>query len=439
MGGDAGAEAADGVGSDGFADEFAVAEGVEHSGVGGEVSAPTHAHGGEDGDGVVVDDASGIECGNETDGCTYGAQSSNGKAHEGTAFKAEEPVEYDINLVGQPGDDGHTFVGLAEVFAVLACGAEGEHHDDGGDAENAGDDGDTDTDATLAAVEHGVEEALEGVALALKGDVLLGAFLFGDGTVHLGITLEGELLHEACGDDASDDGAEETDEGSAAVAFASHEGDDDESHAEGGAEVGERDELVFLEVAGKVVVFGQGDDGGVVGEEGHHGSQGCHAGQVVEGFHEWAEDVLHQAHDTELGEELGDGPHENADGHDVEHSLEQQLIGGLHEGVEHVGKGHLIGQEAKESKEEHEEDERLEAAAGGEFQPTWLVVFLLLCFVVLEHLERVEYRQESVQQVVMLFFHVFYFLKSLWKSIVQVAPRLTLIERSTMSLLVALV
>ena len=55
MGGDAGAEAADGVGADGFADEFAVAEAVEHGGVGAQVATPAHAHGGEDGNGVVGD------------------------------------------------------------------------------------------------------------------------------------------------------------------------------------------------------------------------------------------------------------------------------------------------------------------------------------------------------------------------------------------------
>ena len=79
VGGDAGAESSDGVGADGFADEFAVTQGVEHGGVGGEVSAPAHTHSREDGNGVVVDDAGGIEGGHQADGCAYGTQRGDGK------------------------------------------------------------------------------------------------------------------------------------------------------------------------------------------------------------------------------------------------------------------------------------------------------------------------------------------------------------------------
>ena len=60
---DAGTETADGVGTDGFADELAVAETVEHGGMSAEETAPAHADGGEHGDGVVVDDALGDEIG----------------------------------------------------------------------------------------------------------------------------------------------------------------------------------------------------------------------------------------------------------------------------------------------------------------------------------------------------------------------------------------
>ena len=78
---DAGAETSDGVGSDGFADEFAVAEGVEHGGVGTQVSAPAHAHGGEDGDGVVVDDMGGVEGGDQAQGGTHSTEGGDGEAH----------------------------------------------------------------------------------------------------------------------------------------------------------------------------------------------------------------------------------------------------------------------------------------------------------------------------------------------------------------------
>ena len=55
MGDEGGDEAADGVRKDGFRGEFTVAERVEHGGVGAQKAAPTHADGGENGDGVAVD------------------------------------------------------------------------------------------------------------------------------------------------------------------------------------------------------------------------------------------------------------------------------------------------------------------------------------------------------------------------------------------------
>ena len=43
------------VGDDGLGGELAVAERVEHGGVGAEIAAPAHADGGEHGDGIAVD------------------------------------------------------------------------------------------------------------------------------------------------------------------------------------------------------------------------------------------------------------------------------------------------------------------------------------------------------------------------------------------------
>ena len=403
VGRDAGAESADGVGPDGLADELAVAQRVEHGGVGTQVAAPAHAHGSEDGDGVVGDDAVGDELGHQADGGSHGTQGGDGERDQRAALETEEPVEDDVDLVGQPGDDRHALVGHALVGAVGTRRAEGEHHYDGGDAEHAGDDGHADADAALAAVEHGVEEPLEDIALALERDVLFGALLLGDGAVEFGVAFQGEALHEAGADDAADDGSQQSHQGSFAEAQTRHEGYHHQAHAEGGAEVGERDELVFLEVAGEVVVLGQRDDGGVVGEEGHHGAQSRHAGQVVERLHQRPQDILHQAHHAELGEQLADGTHQHTDGHDVEHRLEQQVIGRLHEGVEHVRQCHAVGQEAEEGEEAHQKDEGLQTAAGGELQPARFAVALVrVGLMVAENLKRVNHREHAVQQVAVI-------------------------------------
>ena len=153
MGGDAGTETSDGMGTDGFADEFAVSERVEHGGMCAQVSAPAHAHGGEYGNGVVGDDAFGNEARNQTERSAYGTKSCYGEGDKCTAVESEQPVEYDVDFVGEPCDDGYAFVGGTCVGVRLGIRAEGEHHDDGRNAEHTGNDGKSDVDAALAAVE----------------------------------------------------------------------------------------------------------------------------------------------------------------------------------------------------------------------------------------------------------------------------------------------
>ena len=116
---------------------------------------------------------------------------------------------------------------------------------------------------------------MERAAFAFEGDDLFVACGVGvDRNVEFGISLEGGTLHESCGDNAADDGSGNADEGTAAEAESGHECQNDKSHAECCAEVGKRHELVFLEIAREVLVFGEGDDGWVVAEECHQRAQG---------------------------------------------------------------------------------------------------------------------------------------------------------------------
>ena len=368
MGGDAGTESADGVGTDGFADEFAIAEGVEHGSVGGEVAAPAHAHGGEDCDGVVGDDAFGDETGHKTQGGAYGTEGCDGEGNKGTAFKTEEPIEDEVDFVGQPGDDGHTLVGGTCVSMCGSVGAEGEHHDNGGDAKHAGDDSEADAHTVFATVEQRIEEALKDRAFAFEGDLLFVAGGVGNGGIKFRVGFQGETLHEACGDDAAYYGTENANKSALAVTETRHKGEHHETHAEGCAEVGERHQLVFLKILGKVFVFGKGDNDRVVRKEGENGTQSGHTREVVEGFHERAQDVFEQSHDTEFDKQFADCPHKHTDGHDVEDRFEQQVIGCLHESVEHVGKGHAIGKKPEEAYEEYKEYKGFDRALTGELE-----------------------------------------------------------------------
>ena len=363
------AKAADGVCPDGLADEFAVAKTVEHGSMGAEETAPAHADSRKYGDGVVVDDALGNETWYQTDGGAYGTQGGHGEGDQSAVLEAKEPFEDNVDLVGRPADDRYAFVGDAEIFAVVACCTKGEHHHDGGDTEHTRDDGKADADAVLATVEQRIEETHEHAAFTLKGDLLFVTAKFCvNGRVQLRVCPQCGALHQSGGDDAANDGTSHTNQGAFAEAQTCHESHDHQTHTESSAEVGERDELVFLEVTVEVLVVGQSDDGGVVAEEGHHSAQGSHARQVVERLHQRSEKILQQTYYAKLGEQFADGAHEHADGHDVKHSLKQQVIGRLHESVQHFGQAHLVGQQPKEGEEDNQKNDGFNASFGGELQ-----------------------------------------------------------------------
>ena len=71
MGRNARQQSADGVREDGLGNQRTVAHRVEHGSVGAEITAPAHAHGGEDCDGVVVDDAFRNKARNQAQRCPH--------------------------------------------------------------------------------------------------------------------------------------------------------------------------------------------------------------------------------------------------------------------------------------------------------------------------------------------------------------------------------
>ena len=336
----------------GLAYELAVTQRIQHGRVGGEESAPAHAHGGEDSYGVVVDDALGYEARHQAYGGSHGTQRRDREGDQRAVFESEEPVEDEVHLVSHPRDSRHPLVGGARVGARLRRRTKGEHHHYGRDAEHARNDSQPYAHAVLAAIEERVEESLSDRALALERDLLLVARVGSHRLGHLRIGLQGEILHQARRDDASDESTHQSHQRPLAEAQARHEGNHHQPHAEGRTEVGERHQLVFLEVLREILVFRQRDDGGVVAQESHHRTQRRHARQVEQRLHQRTQQVLQQSHHAELREQLAYRAHQHADGHDVEHRLHQQVIGRLHEGVEHVRQRHLVREGCEETHEE---------------------------------------------------------------------------------------
>ncbi len=351
VGGDGSDESAAEVGEDSLRREVAVAERVEHGGVSAEEAAPAHADGGKDGDGVAVNPAVRYEVGYQAERSAYSTERRDGERHEVRVVEAEEPLEHEVDFVGKPRQQLHTLIGGARVRAV-GRRAEREYHHERRDDEHAGDDGYAHFNAAASAVEHGVEQAYEHGLLFLRTFLFLFFLyvLLRHGVLRgiLRISLQHEALHEARRTDAAEAGAEQTDEWRGVVALTRHEHDDEQTHAERRTEVGERDELVFLEVACEALVVCKRDDGGVVGEERHHGAQRRHARQVEDRSHQRSQRAFEQRNHAELHEHPAYGAGYHADAHQIEYGVEQQVVRRAHDGVEHVGHTHHHAEVAEE-------------------------------------------------------------------------------------------
>lgn len=115
VGGDGSDESAAEVGEDSLRCEVAIAERVEHGGVGAEESAPAHAYGGEHSDGVAVNPAVRYEVGYQAEGCAHRTECRDGERYEMRVVETEEPLEHEVNLVCQPRQQLHTLVGSTRV------------------------------------------------------------------------------------------------------------------------------------------------------------------------------------------------------------------------------------------------------------------------------------------------------------------------------------
>ena len=344
VGNDGGKEATDGVGQDGTRGELTVVHRVKHGSVGAQEAAPAHADGGEHCDSITIDPTLLDEPGHQTECGTDGAEGRDGEADEVRIVEPNEPLEDETDFLAEPRQNSDTFVGYTGVSAVSA-GREGENHHERGDDDDTGNDSQTHIDTGAATIEQGVENAQKERLVLLVFDLKVG---LGEFTCRffgiLGMGLLDEVLHEARGDHTPEDGSDESDEGLLEEAVTHHEDDDDQAHTEGRAEVGQRDELVFLEMGSDAFILRKCDDSGVVAQEGEHGTERSHTGQIEQRLHQGPQRLLQQVNDTELNEQTSNSTSDDADGHEEKTGVEQEVMGGVHDGIEHVGCTHLDGQ-----------------------------------------------------------------------------------------------
>ena len=177
--------------------------------------------------------------------------------------------------------------------------------------------------------------------------------------VQLRIGLQAAALHQAGGDNRPAKSAEQAHQRAGQVAVANHGNHDHEPHAKGSSKVGEGNELVLLEIGAEGFVLGQGDDGRIVRQEGHHGTQRRHAGKIVERLHERAQEALQERHHAKLRHQLGQRAREYGNAHQVEHGIEQEVVRRVHDGFEHVAAPHAPPQQGEYRNKDGQKNECL--------------------------------------------------------------------------------
>ena len=157
------------------------------------------------------------------------------------------------------------------------------------------------------------------------------------------IVAAGLTEHQANTDDAADDGAEESAEGGgndAIAALPDHIGDQDQSHTEGGAQITQSGDLIRFKVCHKLFVFGQRQNRGVIRDESGEDPQRSGAGQPVQPAHQRRDQLVEKGDHTELRQQGGKGAGDHRNGHDEKDRIQKQVVGGVHDGVEHLADTH---------------------------------------------------------------------------------------------------
>ena len=162
VGKDTGADTAQERTEESLGNQGTVAQRVQRGGIGAQVAAPAHAHGGAHGYGIAVYDALGGKLGNKAQGSTHGTQCGDGECHQFGGRETKEPLKHETYLASQPRQqlcalEGTTGVNdnlVAHVVHTLGGSAKGEHHHQGTDNEHAGNNSHTHINTRAATIEQ---------------------------------------------------------------------------------------------------------------------------------------------------------------------------------------------------------------------------------------------------------------------------------------------
>ena len=282
------------------------------------------------------------EARNQAQRSSYSTESSDRERYEVWVMETEEPLEYEVYLVSKPRKKLYTLISCACVTAVC-CRTEGEYHHESRDDEHARDDGKTYLYTASTTVEHSIEHADEhGLLLTILLHCVIFYLVWGNGILKfiIRISFQHEALHQSGGNHTATTSTKQADDRSSIETLTCHKHDDKQTHTECGTEVCQRDKLIFLEIAGEALFVSEGDNGRVVGEECHYCTEGSHAREIEDRTHERTKHALQQCYYSKFHEHSAQCTCDNADTHQIEYCVEQQVVCGFHDSVEHVWHAH---------------------------------------------------------------------------------------------------
>ena len=155
------------------------------------------------------------------------------------------------------------------------------------------------------------------------------------------ICLEDKMLHESGRNDTTYKSTEQTNEWFYIISLTDHEDDNQQSHTECCSKVCQRNELVLLEISREALVLCKRDNRRIIRKECKHSTQRRHTGKVEKWLHQWTENLFKHIDNSELDKNLANGTGDYADGHKVEHSVEQEVMSSVHDGIQHICRTHL--------------------------------------------------------------------------------------------------
>ena len=138
-----------------------------------------------------------------------------------------------------------------------------------------------------------------------------------------------------------------------------HIGTDDEAHTKGGAQVGQRRQLIFFKILAEVMVIGQRQDGGIIRQESRDQTERSGTGQVIQGTQQGREQMVENTDNAKLCQQCRKRTGQNTDGHQIEAGVDQQVEGCVHHGVEHIDHAHGDGKKREEGNKADRENQWL--------------------------------------------------------------------------------